>query len=73
MKKPLDGPRKVAREVNIYFTQILVLQKVVCGEGFVNNTDYVSNDMLLSMHVCVGSRLCSLCLHHSKEQGVCLL
>lgn len=51
MKKPVDKPRKVAREVNIDFTPILILQKVICGEGSVNNTGYFSNDMLLSMHV----------------------
>lgn len=49
-----------------------MLPKVVCGEGFVDNTGYVSNDMAFSMHVCIGDRPYSLILRHSKEQHICL-
>lgn len=36
------------------------------------NSGYVGNDVVFSMHVCIGNRPYSLILYHSKEQGVCL-
>lgn len=52
MKKPRDGPRKVGSEVNTICIQILnIPEGCFMLKGIVNSKGYVSNDILLIMHI----------------------
>lgn len=52
MKKSIDGPRKVASEVNTICTQILnISEGCFMLKGNVNSKGYVSSNVLLIMHI----------------------